>query len=228
MYASKLIKKSSKNINKSNNNKPNNNNQHNNNQHNNEEKDDYYGSYNVSTIENHIYFYAPVNTESILELNKQIQTLNESLSKTKLDIQHKFNSELNLKIYLHINSLGGYIFDALAAVDTIKNSKIPIISIVEGCAASAATLLSIVAKERQIRENASILIHQLSGGTWGTYEQMKDDNINNIYLQEKMKEIYLNHSKNKLKEKTLKKCLKRDIWWDPKKCKKLGLVDTII
>ena len=59
-------------------------------------------------------------------------------------------------------------------------------------------------------------------------KERKQERLKQIIQQEKMKEIYLNQSKNKLKEKTLKKCLKRDIWWDPKKCKKLGLVDTII
>jgi ATP-dependent protease ClpP protease subunit len=194
----------------------------------NDEDDHYYTPSNISVINNHIYFYSPVTTESILELNKHIQTLNYDLNKTKLDIDNRFNIEINPTIYLHINSLGGYVFDALAAVDTIKNSKIPITSIIEGCAASAATLISIVAQKRKITKNSSILIHQLSGGTWGTFEQMKDDNLNNIYLHEKMKELYLNHTNGRLKEKKLKKVLKRDIWWNPQKCKKLGLIDEII
>jgi len=57
---------------------------------------------------------------------------------------------------------------------------------------------------------------------------MKDDNENNIYLDKIMKELYISHTQGKLKEKKLKKVLKRDIWWDPKKCKKLGLIDEII
>ena len=194
----------------------------------NDEDDNYFIAQNISVIDNHIYFYASVNTESILELNKHIQTLNQTLSKTKLEIDHRYGTNIDLNIYLHINSLGGYVFDALAAVDTIKNSKIPITSIIEGCAASAATLISIVANKRKMTKNSSILIHQLSGGTWGTFEQMKDDNENNIYLDKLMKEIYISHTNGKLKEKKLKKVLKRDIWWDPKKCKKLGLIDEII
>ena len=194
----------------------------------NDDEDHFYLPPTISVIDNHIYFYTSVTTESILELNKHIQSLNQTLSKTKLEIDYKYNTNIDLNIYLHINSLGGYVFDALAAVDTIKNSKIPITSIIEGCAASAATLISIVANKRKMTKNSSILIHQLSGGTWGTFEQMKDDNENNIYLDKIMKELYITHTQGKLKEKKLKKVLKRDIWWDPKKCKKLGLIDEII
>ena len=194
----------------------------------NDDEDNLLISPTISVIDNHIYFYTSVNTESILELNKQIQILNQTLSKTKLEIDNQYNTNIEVNINLHINSLGGFVFDALAAVDTIKNSKIPIISIIEGCAASAATLISIVASKRKMTKNSSILIHQLSGSIWGTFEQMKDDNKNNIYLDKKMKELYLNHTRGKLKEKKLKKILKRDIWWNPKKCKKLGLIDEII
>ncbi len=182
----------------------------------------------VSIIDNHIYFYSSVNTESILELNKHILNLNKSLKKAKFEINERFEANIDSKIYLHINSYGGYIFDALAAIDTIKNSSIPVVSIIEGCAASAASLISVVANKRIMTPNSSILIHQLSGGFWGTYEQMEDDHKNNSYLQNKMKKIYLTHTKGKLKEKRLNKILKRDIWWDPKKCKKLGLIDEII
>jgi len=183
---------------------------------------------NISVIDNHIFFYSAVNTSSILELNKHILSLNQTLIKNKLEIDHHYNTNLNLRIYIHINSLGGYIFDALAAVDTIKNSKIPITSIIEGCAASAASLISIVANERKMTKNSSILIHQLSGGTWGTFEQIKDENKNNIYLDKIMKDLYIFHTNGKLKEQKLKKVLKRDILWNPKKCKKFGLIDEII
>lgn len=193
--------------------------------------DSYENQWNEDSVtheDNHIYFYADVNTKNILQLNKCINELNNKFLSMKSDLNIKYNSEVAIPIYLHINSNGGYITDALAGVDKIKNSKIPIISIVEGYAASAATLLSIVAKKRQITENSSMLIHQLSGGMWGTYQQMIDDFQNCTYLENLTSKIYLNYSKGKLKKKKLKKYLKRDLMWDAKKCKELGLIDEII
>lgn len=177
----------------------------------------------VDVINNHIYFYSSVNNKSILSLIKHIRELNVSLANetTKYDLS-------KIKIYLHINSFGGEVFSAFSAVDTIINSKIPIISIIEGCAASAATLISIVCRERHIFPNASMLIHQLSSGFWGKYLEMKDEFQNVTYLEEKIKDVYKKYSSNKLTDKKLKKYLKRDIWWNSDKCLKLGLVDKII
>ena len=110
------------------------------------------------------------------------------------------------------------------------NEKITdsIISIIEGCAASAATFLSIVCQKRQMREHASMLIHQLSGGCWGTFEQMKDDMKNSKYLMKIIKDIYIKYTNEKLDDDKLDDFLQRDIWWSPKKCKKYGLIDEVI
>ena len=181
----------------------------------------------VSCVNNHIYYYADVNTNNILTLIKHINNLNRTLRMQEAEMTINYGTSPEMKIYLHINSYGGYIFDALAGIDCIKSSKIPVISIIEGCAASAGTLLSVVAKERYITRHSSMLIHQLSGSFWGTYEQMKDDFANSTYLEDMTNQIYLDHTNGKLKKKKLAKCLKRDLWWDAEKCKKLGLVDEI-
>lgn len=124
----------------------------------------------IEVINNHIYFYSGVSKKSILNLNKHIRHLNINLQ----DQKNKLNIS-KIKIFLHINSYGGEVFAALSAIDTIKNSTIAIVSIIEGCAASAATLVSIVCKERHILPNASMLIHQISSGFWGKYFEMKDE-----------------------------------------------------
>ena len=95
----------------------------------------------VTNEDNHIYFYDDVNTSSILALIKIIKDLNYKLGMMKYELELKYKMIVHPNIILHINSNGGNIIDALAAVDKIKSSKIPIISIVEGMAASAATFL---------------------------------------------------------------------------------------
>lgn len=182
----------------------------------------------VKCQNNHIYFYDDVNTTSILALNQHINRLNIFLLNTKMDIKHRFSCDVELCIYLHINSMGGSIFDALGAIDTIRNSKIPVVSIIEGCAASAATFLSIVCKKRQITEHSSMLIHQLSSEGSGTYEHIKDEYSNCKYLHETIIKLYITYSYGKLKKKGLRKFLKHDIWWDAVKCKEYGLIDEII
>jgi len=182
----------------------------------------------VSVISNHIYFYTDVNTETILALNKAIMLLNKELVYVKNNIKNEYDMNLdNLKIYLHINSPGGFVTDAFGGVDTIMNSKIPIVSIVEGHIASAATFLSVVCSKRYMTKHSSMLIHQLSGSNWGTYEQMKDNFVNSTFLQKQICDLYMEHSNGKIKKSQLDTFLKRDIMMNFTKCKKLGLVDEL-
>lgn len=174
----------------------------------------------VSREKNHIYFYDDVSTESCLELNRELMALAKELQKYSLD----YNCE-SPKIYLHINSYGGELLACFSTIDYIKNCPVPVVSIIEGCAASAATLISVVASERYMTESSWMLIHQLSGGYWGKYEEMEEDLENSRKFMEKIYEIYEGHTK--LTKEELKKMLKKDEWWDYKTCLKYGLIDGV-
>tara|TARA_A100001035_G_C27702291_1_gene463077 strand:+ start:295 stop:969 length:675 start_codon:yes stop_codon:yes gene_type:complete len=194
-----------------------------------EHGENYHHTQNVEVVDNHIYFYCDVNTKNILELNKAIFRLNKVLTSFKNSTNVEYGVNINdLVIYLHINSLGGYVTDAFSGVDSIISSEIPIYSIIEGYAASAATFLSVVCNKRFITRHSSVLIHQLSGGYWGTYQQMTDDMKNSTYLQKRIKQLYMEHSRGKMKKEKLEDLLKRDLMLSFKKCKKMGLVDELI
>jgi ATP-dependent Clp endopeptidase proteolytic subunit ClpP len=176
----------------------------------------------VERSDNRLYFYSEVSRAKVLQLNKEIRNLN-------IDIVHTSNVlslDIKANIYLHINSFGGSVFAGLAAVDYIKKSEIPIVSIVDGSAASAATLMSVVAKERYMHENSFMLIHQLSSGLWGKYEELKDDMKNNDLLMKTIKGLYQEHAK--IPKTKLNQILKHDLWFDAKTCLKYGLIDDII
>lgn len=177
----------------------------------------------VEASHNRIYFYSEVKRSKILTLNKYIRNLNVNLQTAALSYD---TGEKDRSIFLHINSYGGSVFAGLAAVDYIKKSKIPVCSIVDGCAASAATLMSVVAEERKIHEHSFMLIHQLSSGMWGKYEELKDDMKNSEVLMSTIKKIYENHTT--VPKSKLDQILKRDLWFDAKTCLKYGLVDEII
>ena len=172
----------------------------------------------------HIYFYSEVNRENVIKLNKYIYEINMSIDKVKFDN----DCEMSMNIYLHINSFGGSIFAALAAVDNLMNSKAPVTSVIEGCNASAGTLLSLVCKNRVINQNSYMLVHQLSGILGGKMEEIKDEytNLENIYNT--IKSIYKRFTKlPETGEHSLDNILKREVWLDSKKCLEYGLVDNI-
>lgn len=179
----------------------------------------------VTIRNNHIYFYGSVNKRNCLKLNLFIRDINRKLTITENDFEVS-----NLKIYLHINSFGGSVFAALSSVDTIIGSKYPIVSIMEGGSASAATIMSCVCHERVIRPNAYMLIHQISSGFWGKMEEIKDEFKNTKKLMKRLKKIYKENTKLDNTEDSdikLNDLLKRDLWLDADECLKYGLVDKI-
>ncbi len=175
----------------------------------------------VDSSHNRIYFYSAVTRPKILKLNKFLFNMNVSmLSKTvPLDYDPP-------PIKLHINSYGGSVFAGLAALDYIKNSKVPVHTIIDGCAASAATLMSCVGAHRQMHRNACMLVHQLSGAMWGKFQEMEDDFENSKMLMDKIKNIYNQHTK--IPKREMDKILKHDLWWEAEKCLQFGLIDEII
>ena len=161
----------------------------------------------ITVRDNHIYFYGDVTTSNCLKLNTSIRDINKKLKNVRddYDLTH-------LRIFLHINSYGGSVFAALSTIDTIRNSEIPVISIIEGCAASAATLISVVCHEREITQHSFMLIHQISSGFWGKFEEIKDEMLNLKKLTKTIKKIYKKNTKLKNTKSKNDKLKKEDIF----------------
>jgi ATP-dependent Clp protease protease subunit len=176
----------------------------------------------VEAVNNRIYYYSEVSRQKILILNKSLRNLNDNL----VNQANLLSLEEPANIYLHVNSFGGSVFAGLSAVDYVKSCDVPVITIVEGCAASAATLFSVVGTHRQMRASSFMLIHQISSGMWGKYEEMKDDMENCDLFMRIIKDIY--HEHTKIPKKKLNEILKRDLWFDAETCLEYGLIDEII
>lgn len=175
----------------------------------------------VEIVENRIYFYADVDRQNVLKLNKTIDILNN-------DLLHKsiITGNTPPEIYLYLNSFGGHIFDAFSALDTVLLSRIPVNTVIDGCAASAATLISVCGRKRFIKPHAYILIHQLSSMMWGKYSEFKDEVQNLDNFMQMLKKIYKTHTKLPMKQ--LDEILKHDLWYDAETAVKYGLVDSIL
>lgn len=174
----------------------------------------------ITKENNHIYFYSEVNRNSIFQLTSLIK----KVEKDCLNVSQNYSVEPP-KIYLHISSFGGSVFDALTAIDVITSCKVDVYTIIDGASASAGTLISVVGKKRYIRPNAYMLIHQLSSGCWGKMNELEDDFKNNKNIMKKIKKIYKENTK--VPKEQLKDILKHDLWWDSEICLKYSLVDEI-
>lgn len=175
----------------------------------------------VEKVENDLYFYSEVYRDSVLKLNKELAVLNNDLLYKSIVTKNQ-----PAEIFLYIQSYGGSIFSGLSAMDMILKSRVKINTVIDGCAASAATLMTIAGNTKYIKEHSYILIHQLSSMFWGNYEQLKDDMQNNDKFMEMIRSIY--KEKTKIPMKKLNEILKHDLWLTPKEALAYGLVDDII
>ena len=173
----------------------------------------------VKTIENEIYFYEDVCNESILELTDQFKTLEKKLLKLSVDLEGYVPT---IKIF--INSNGGDVYAGLAGMDMLRNSKIHVQTIATGCCASAATFLLLGGDLRKMTKNSKILIHQLSTGFWGKFEELKDEMKTSEKLMENIKNNYKLNTK--IPEKKLNKLMTRDIYMNIEECIKFKIVDA--
>jgi len=174
----------------------------------------------IITNKNHVYFYSGVTKKTCLKLNSELKKVEAKILSDGDNIINK-----DKYIYLHINSFGGSVFAAMSTIDTILNLKVPVISIIEGAAASAATLISIVCSYRIIYKNSFMLIHQLSSCTWGKMDEIEDEMKNLRLLMKKIKELYQQYTD--IDEDELANILKHDLWWGSTKCLEVKLVDEI-
>lgn len=189
------------------------------------QKKDYMAGLNestsIETFKNHIYFYCGVSTKTCLKLNIELKRISQNIIDNGQNLLNK-----DKYIYLHINSFGGSVFAAFSTIDTIINLKVPVVSIIEGAAASAATMISVMCNYRVIYPNSYMLIHQLSSMSWGKMDEMEDEMCNLKELMKRIKMIY--KKKTKINKDDLSEILKHDLWWDAKKCLSVGLVDKIL
>ena len=175
---------------------------------------------------NHLYMYGEVTKESVNRLNASIETFERPVT---LSLSKEFRVISTAKpIMLHINSGGGDSSAVISAVRNIRNSKVPVYTIVDGIAMSAAADILLAGHVRYAYPDALVLMHQ----HWELVRAIKrhednvvDSKVSTAYY-EQYKRYYLANSK--LDGPGLDKLLARDRYLTAPECKKLGLVDDVI
>lgn len=138
--------------------------------------------------------------------------------------------QVNKILTLYINSPGGSLNDALALIDVMRSSRIPIRTIGMGQIVSAAFLIFSAGTkgERYIFKNTSIMCHQFSGEFYGKHHDIKahikefelsNDRMLNV-LQDTTG-LDIRTIKNKLLPPT-------DVWLTPDELIKLHVADKLI
>jgi ATP-dependent protease ClpP protease subunit len=176
----------------------------------------------IEQMHNKIFINGAISETSCYEIKRAIDTAANECRK----LQNEYNLTEIPPIELHIQSNGGSLMPTFAVVDKILLSDVDVHSYVDGFAASAATLISVVCKKRFITKHSSMLLHQLSSGTQGKLSVMEEELQNLKLFNNMIKCIYLEHTK--IDGNDIDELLKHDLWFDSNTCLQKGIVDVVL
>jgi ATP-dependent protease ClpP protease subunit len=75
---------------------------------------------------------------------------------------------------LHVNSPGGFVFDAVAMFEALRGTPASVDVHIDGLAASAASFLAMAGSSVDIAKGGRMMIHDAAGATWGNAADMRD------------------------------------------------------
>ncbi len=132
------------------------------------------------------------------------------------------------EISMYINSPGGVVTSGLSIYDTMQFIRCPVSTIVMGQAASMGSLLAVGGAKgmRYALPNASIMVHQPSGGFQGQVTDIMIHARNVERIKKRLNEIYVQHTGRSLKE--VEEALERDNFMTAEEALKFGHIDKII
>jgi len=132
------------------------------------------------------------------------------------------------EISMYINSPGGSVVAGMSIYDTMQYIRPKVSTLVCGLAASMGSVISIGGEKgmRFALPNAEFLVHQPSGGTQGTAEDILIRARNIEATRERMYQLYVRHTGQSLK--VVQKALDRDMWMTPEEAKEWGHIDEIV
>lgn len=144
----------------------------------------------------------------------------------RYDDKHNIPLEKRQPILLIIDSCGGSLSDAFTIIDSIKNSKTPIIGICIGSAYSAGFFILISCHKRYAYPHASFLFHEGSAGNSGTAAQFA--NFAAFYKKQlnQLKDIVIENTN--ISKEEYQEIKKDDIWYDAEEALKKKIIDKII
>ena len=132
------------------------------------------------------------------------------------------------EINLYINSPGGVVTSGLAMYDTMQLIKPPVATLCVGQAMSAGSLL-LQAGEKGMRfstPNASIMVHQPSGGYQGQATYIMIHAQCTEALKRRLNEIYVKHTGQDYE--TIHNAMERDRFMTTEQALEFGLIDKVI
>ena len=129
-------------------------------------------------------------------------------------------------IVLWINSQGGSVYSGLSIIGCMNELSSPIMTIINGIAASMAALISIQGAQRFMNRHSAWMGHDMQSGNHDYTTKAEYRFENTKKLQSKLFKIL--REETKLTEKDIETARHGELWLDAKECKKKGIIEEIL
>ena len=169
--------------------------------------------------------YSRLLKERIIFVNGVVEDNMASLVVAQLLFLESGNPKKASAVYF--NSPGGVVTSGLAMYDTMQFIRPAVATLCTGQAASMGSLL-LAAGEAGMRAalpNASIMVHQPSGGYQGQATDIMIHARQTERLKKRLNEIYVHHTGQEYD--TVHNALERDNFMNAEEAKAFGLIDQI-
>lgn len=151
------------------------------------------------------------------------------------DLIHWLSEEIGLygsaeaaRIVLHINSPGGDLLTALQAVNLIRSSPVPVLTIVNGSAESAALLVLMAGHKRAAFKNSFGMAHHLSTAMEGNYHSLRSSITQLELLHQTMVDMWTEFTKLDVDIINTKMLSMHDTFLSSHELLKYNIVDEIL
>lgn len=170
--------------------------------------------------------YSRLLKERIIFLSGPVHDAMSTLVVAQLLFLEAENPQKDIAMY--INSPGGVVSSGLSIYDTMQYIRPKVSTLCVGQAASMGSLL-LAAGEKGMRfslPNASIMVHQPSGGYQGQASDIAIHAKYTLELKDRLNQIYNKHTGQKIAQ--VEAALDRDNFMTALEAKDWGLIDTIV
>jgi len=140
-------------------------------------------------------------------------------------IQLQLEAAAGQDVEVHISSVGGSAFDAIAIYDLLKKYPGNVTTYVDALAASAASIVAMAGKSVVMSKYALLMIHKPMVGTGGNADELlKDVQMLNI-VQSRLAQIYMD--KTGLDGVTINSLINSVTWLSADQALDLGFIDEV-
>ncbi len=132
------------------------------------------------------------------------------------------------KLYIHLNSGGGSVYDGLALINVIKSSAVPVVTVGNGRLMSMGIMIFMSGHERLIHKDTTVMCHQWSQSCDGKSFEFKDSQVHREMLDQLFYRLYEEHTNVSYEVVEEKLFGKSDYYFDAKQAKNYGMADKVI